>query len=95
MENAQNNNEILDQEVIDTQLVSKTELYGSKKDRILKSLKKRKKRSKNLTYKASRTIKELDKNKFKKIINIFRNSNGEQKISAAKMIIRSGKKQAA
>ena len=95
MKNVQNNNEILDDVTVELQEVSKTALYGSKKNGRIKAYKKRQKKSNNLIYKASKAVKRLDKEKFKKIIHTFRTTTGETKIAAAKMIIKSDSKQAA
>ena len=95
MEDAKNNNEVLDEVSTETEEVTKTTLYGSKKDGRVKSYKKRQKKSNNLIYKARKAAKRLDKEKFKKVIHTFRTTTGDAQIAAAKMIIRSDSKQAA
>jgi len=88
------NNQILDEAVVETPVLTKTELYGSKKDSRVKNYRKKQKKVNNTIYKASKAIKKLDRKKYKKVIHAFRTLSGEAKLAAAKMIIRSSKKAA-
>lgn len=95
MQDLRDNCVILDEETVETTMVTKTQLYGSKKSSRLKKLKRVAKQEENLIYKASKAAKNLNKEKFKKILHIFRTSKGQDKLSAAKMIIKSASKHAA